>query len=135
MSDLYAAYGSNLSRAQMRLRCPGATVAGSFLLPGWRLVLRRFARLEADPAGCCPVGLWRITPRHLAALDRAEGAPLIYRRSLAETPCGPAWIYHEVVDRPGPPTAAYVARIRAGYAEFGLDPAPLLAAIAEASAD
>ena len=40
-----------------------------------------------------------------------------------------------MVDRPGPPTAAYVARIRAGYAEFGFDPAPLLAAIAEASAD
>lgn len=130
MSDLYAAYGSNLSRAQMQRRCPGARVAGQFLLPGWRLVLRRYARLEADPAACCPVGLWQITPRHLAALDRAEGAPLVYRRSLQDTPLGPAWIYHEVVDRPGPPSADYVARIHAGYAEFAFDPAPLQAAIA-----
>ena len=131
MSDLYAAYGSNLSAAQMQQRCPGATVAGQFLLPGWRLVLRRYARLEADPAARCPIGLWRITPAHLAALDRAEGAPRIYRRSLQATPLGPAWIYHEVVDRPGPPGAGYVAIIRAGYAEFGFDPAPLRAALAE----
>ena len=131
MSDLYAAYGSNLSAAQMQRRCPGASIAGQFLLPGWRLVLRKYARLEADPAALCPIGLWRITPRHLAALDRAEGAPLIYRRRLEETPLGPAWIYHEVVDRPGPPTADYVAIIRAGYAEFGFDPAPLRAALAE----
>ncbi len=130
MSDLYAAYGSNLSQAQMQRRCPCARVAGQFLLPGWRLVLRRYARLEADPAACSPVGLWRITPRHLAALDRAEGAPLVYRRVLQDTPLGPAWIYHEVVDRPGPPSADYVARLRAGYAEFAFDPAPLQAAIA-----
>lgn len=131
MSDLYAAYGSNLSARQMQRRCPGATIAGHCLLPGWRLVLRRYARLEADPTALCPIGLWRITPAHLASLDRAEGTPHIYRRSLEATPLGPAWIYHEVVDRPGPPGAAYVAVIRAGYAEFGFDPAPLRTALAE----
>jgi gamma-glutamylcyclotransferase len=133
MTALYAAYGSNLSHAQMQRRCPGAGIAGQFPLPGWRLVLHRFARLEPDPAAHCPIGLWRITPRHLAALDRAEGHPVIYRRELLAVPGGgTAWIYHERVYRPGPPSAAYVARLHEGYADFGFDPAPLQAAIAAA---
>lgn len=133
MTALYAAYGSNLSQDQMRQRCPGASPAGQFLLPGWRLVLHRFARIAPDPLAQCPIGLWHITPRHLAALDRAEGHPVIYRREMLAVPSGgTAWIYHERVFRPGPPAAAYVARLRAGYADFGFDTAPLLAAIAAA---
>lgn len=114
-------------------------VAGALDLPGWRLVLRRFARIEPDPAAACPVGLWRIAPDHLAALDRFEGHPATYRRQRIALPAplaglAEAWIYLEVVDRPGPPSADYVARLRAGYAEFGFDPAPLEAALREAGA-
>jgi len=134
MTDLYAAYGSNLWHAQMAARCPGATVAGATLLPGWRLVLRRFALLVPDPAAACPVGLWRVTPAQLQALDRFEG-PHCYRRQRVPLPApvdgqGEAWIYLEILDRPGPPAADYVRRLRAGYADFGFDPAPLDAALA-----
>lgn len=136
MTDLYAAYGSNLWHAQMRARCPGATVAGAISLPGWRLALRRFARLVPDPGAACPVGLWRVTPAHLEALDRFEG-PHCYRRQRIALPspiggATTAWIYHEIADRPGPPAAEYVQRLRAGYADFGFDLAPLMAALAEA---
>ena len=41
-----------------------------------------------------------------------------------------AWIYMELVHRPGPPAAEYVARLRHGYADFGFDSAPLEAALA-----
>ena len=130
MTDLYAAYGSNLWHEQMQARCPGATVAGQLLLPGWRLVLRKFALVEADPAAACPIGLWRVTPEHLASLDRFEG-PHTYARSTLGLPgFGPAWIYHEIQWRPGPPAAEYVGRLRRGYRDFGFDPAPLEAAIA-----
>ncbi|RAI58539.1 gamma-glutamylcyclotransferase family protein [Roseicella frigidaeris] len=131
MSDLYAAYGSNLSHAQMRQRCPGAEPAGGLSLPGWRLVLRRYARIEPDPAATCPVGLWRVTPAHLAVLDRHEGVPQVYERRRLALPDGrAAWIYLERVDRPGPPAPGYVERLRHGYRDFGFDPAALEAALA-----
>ena len=130
MTDLYAAYGSNLWHAQMQLRCPGAVLAGALLLPGWRLRLRKFALVEPDPAATCPIGLWQVTPEHLAALDRYEG-PHTYARRQIDLPDGRrAWIYLELVHRPGPPAAEYVQRLRHGYADFGFDPAPLEAALA-----
>ena len=130
MTALYAAYGSNLCHAQMQDRCAGATVAGAASLPGWRLVVRKFALIEADTTAICPVGLWRVTAAHLASLDRYEG-PHTYARRLIPLPeGGTAWIYLELVQRPGPPSAAYVARLRRGYADFGFDPAVLEAALA-----
>jgi len=132
MTDLYAAYGSNLSHAQMAQRCPGATVAGALRLPGWRLVLRKFALVEPNAASACPIGLWRVTPDHLAALDRYEGPHTYARREIGLPDGRLAWIYLELVHRPGPPAAAYVARLRQGYVEFGFDPAPLERALAAA---
>jgi hypothetical protein len=130
MSDLYAAYGSNLWHAQMAARCPGATVAGALVLPGWRLAVRKFALVEPEAAAACPIGLWRITPAHLESLDRHEG-PHTYARRLIPLPGGgEAWIYLELLHRPGPPAAEYVARLRRGYADFGFDLGPLDAALA-----
>jgi hypothetical protein len=133
--DLYAAYGSNLWHAQMAARCPGATVAGAVALRGWRLVLRRFALVVPDPEATCPIGLWRVTPEHLRSLDRFEG-PHCYRRDRIALPDSgaEAWIYLEIADRPGPPAAEYVERLRRGYADFGFDPAPLDAALLTAAA-
>ena len=36
---LHFAYGSNMSRALMAARCPGATVLGVASLAGWRFVI------------------------------------------------------------------------------------------------
>lgn len=129
MPELYAAYGSNLSHAQMQSRCPGAVVARGLLLPGWRLVLRKFALIEPDPASACPIGLWQVTEAHMASLDRYEG-PHTYERARLLLPDGDeAWIYHELAFRPGPPSTEYVDRLRQGYRDFGFDPAPLEAAL------
>jgi hypothetical protein len=46
LPEPYAAYGSNLWHDQMLRRCPDAEVAGSAVLQGWRLVLRKFALIE-----------------------------------------------------------------------------------------
>lgn len=132
LPEPYAAYGSNLWHDQMRGRCPAAEVAGQVLLPGWRLVLRKFALVERDPVAACPVGLWRVTAECLESLDRHEG-PHTYERALIDLPGGGrAWTYHEIRHRPGPPSAEYVGRLRRGYADFGFDTAPLDAAIAAA---
>jgi gamma-glutamylcyclotransferase (GGCT)/AIG2-like uncharacterized protein YtfP len=125
----YAAYGSNLWHAQMHARCPGARVVGAMLLPGWRLVLGRFALVEPDPDAAVPIGLWHVTPAHLDALDGFEGPHTYARKRIALPDGAAAWIYHEIKRRPGPPAAEYVARLRAGYADFGFDTAPLDRAI------
>jgi hypothetical protein len=132
---LYCAYGSNLWHAQMALRCPGATLAGVLPLPGWRLALRRYALVERDAAARCPVALWRVTPAHMEALDRFEGHPGFCRRDRVALPApvegaAEARIHHEVSPRDGPPPGEHVARLRAGHADCGLDPAPLETALA-----
>lgn len=130
LPEPYAAYGSNLWHDQMLRRCPQAVVAGTAMLRGWRLVLRRFALIERHPDAACPVGLWRVTRADLEALDRYEG-PFTYARSRITLPDGGvAWTYKEIRHRPGPPAAEYVARLRSGYADFGFDTAPLDQAIA-----
>ena len=114
----------------MRRRCPDAEVVGSLILPGWRLVLRKFALIECEDGAACPVGLWRITQADLDTLDRYEGPHTYTRTRIALPGGGMAWTYEEIVHRPGPPAAEYVQRLRHGYRDFAFDTAPLEAAIA-----
>jgi gamma-glutamylcyclotransferase (GGCT)/AIG2-like uncharacterized protein YtfP len=133
---LYAAYGSNLDHARMRQRCDGAVAVGTLLLPGWRLVVNRYASIARDAGAAVPIGLWRVTADHLAALDIVEGVAIgSYARRRIPLPApvegfDMAWTYLEKADRPGPPEARYVAHLRQGYRDFGLDAAPLEAALA-----
>lgn len=127
---LYAAYGSNLLAAQMQARCPGATRAGTLLLPGYRLAMNRFASAVPDAGALLPAGLWRVTEAQLEALDRFEGPHSYQRRAVALPDGGQAWIYIEIARRPPPPAAEYVARCRAGTLEFGLPADALDAALA-----
>jgi len=71
---LYFAYGSNMSRAAMRRRCPGAAVVGTAVLDGHRF----FVGIDgwgsiAPRLGDAVHGvLWRLTPRDIAALHAYE---------------------------------------------------------------
>ena len=73
--QLYFAYGSNMQRAAMARRCPGARALGPAALEGYRL-LRRARRLgfgHARRAALRVHGvLWRLTPRDIAALHAYE---------------------------------------------------------------
>jgi gamma-glutamylcyclotransferase (GGCT)/AIG2-like uncharacterized protein YtfP len=135
-APLYAAYGSNLDHARMRGRCRGAEPAGIALLPGWRLVVNRYASIARDPSALLPVGLWRLGRGHLAALDRYEGVAVgAYARIRVALPGeagGFAWTYVERAHRPGPPERRYVEHLRQGYRDFGLDPSVLEAALSAA---
>jgi Gamma-glutamyl cyclotransferase, AIG2-like len=71
---LHFAYGSNMSRALMRRRCPGARALGPARLDGWRFVITRdgYASLVRDPGARVHGVLWGLTPRDLAALNAYE---------------------------------------------------------------
>jgi hypothetical protein len=71
---LYFAYGSNMNRAAMRRRCPGARAVGPATLAGYRFFVGIDGWGSVKPsAGDAVHGvLWRLTTRDLAALHAYE---------------------------------------------------------------
>ncbi len=71
---LYFAYGSNMSRAAMRARCPGARAVGPAILEGYAFFVGIDGWGSVKPsAGDAVHGvLWRLTPRDIAALHAYE---------------------------------------------------------------
>ena len=136
---LYFAFGSNIDRAQMAQRCPGAEPVGLATLRDHRLVFRGPSRkrgggvLSVDPAPDEGVQglLYEVTASHLAALDRYEGAPEWYERvtrqvHLAAGEARDAILYRLPVHvRQMPPTQAYLAQVSAAFAAHDLDAEPL----------
>jgi gamma-glutamylcyclotransferase (GGCT)/AIG2-like uncharacterized protein YtfP len=73
---LYLAYGSNLSEAQMAIRCPDAKIIGTATLKNWRLLFKVHATVEPTPPAwgySVPVAVWELTPDCENSLDRYEG--------------------------------------------------------------
>ena len=56
----YFAYGSNLNRSEMRVRCPGAKPLTPATLAGWRLTFRGVADIEPAHDAAVPGALWRL---------------------------------------------------------------------------
>src|SRR5262249_59199963 len=67
---LHFAYGSNMSRAMMGARCPGARALGTATLPGWRFVVNPDGGGSIALApGALPLGvLWRVGLRALVSI-------------------------------------------------------------------
>jgi cation transport regulator ChaC len=70
----YFAYGSNMSRAAMLRRCPGARALGPARLDGYRFYvgLDGWGSVEPKRGACVHGVLWRLTPRCLAVLHAYE---------------------------------------------------------------
>lgn len=129
---LYAAYGSNLNLEQMAVRCPGAEIVTTAMIPDYRLMFKgsltgAYLTIESE-AGCeVPVGIWRITNAHVAALDRYEGFPNFYYKKWFTLPCDDGkthrvlvYIMHEY-RKLGTPSKWYVEGCLDGYDAFKFD--------------
>jgi gamma-glutamylcyclotransferase (GGCT)/AIG2-like uncharacterized protein YtfP len=82
---LYFAYGANMARASMGMRCARAHPLGTARLDGWRFVITAAGYASVAPASGATVHgvLWRLTPRDLAALNVFESLESgLYRRTL-----------------------------------------------------
>ncbi|WP_295164050.1 gamma-glutamylcyclotransferase family protein [Selenomonas sp. F0473] len=133
----YAAYGSNLNIADMRRRCPEAEIAGTAELKDYALVCkglppRVFLTLEPQAGGRIPLGIWAVTARDEAALDRYEDHPALYRKETVRVRLKTrdsgraahvdAFLYIMAEGMPeGTPDDAYRALCRAGFRDFGFD--------------
>jgi len=146
-SVLYFAYGSNLDRAQMRVRCPDATPVGRAMLRGYRIAFAG-SSVTWDGAAVATLlparnentsgVLYALSEASLAKLDACEGHPNVYqrvrvcvadewaRRRFAHTYCLP-------LVREAPPAARYLRKIQRAYERLGFGLGPLLAAARRAS--
>lgn len=133
-TQLYVAYGSNLSVDQMARRCPRATILGTGTLKGWKLEFRTHANIVPAPAQEVPVLVWKVTNDCLKSLDIYEGYPRYYVRQTVKVQMGDeevegiVYVMTEKKKRL-PPSCVYLATILEGYARFGFSPAPVALAL------
>lgn len=129
---IYLAYGSNLNKAQMAMRCPDATPLQVIMLPDYRLVFKGVADIIPAKGWKVPVAMWRITEKCEKALDRYEGYPTLYRKEFFENKeTGDVYMAY-VMNNHGlaMPSLHYVKAIAQGYEDFKINPMHLDAALA-----
>ena len=137
---LYFAYGSNLHKRQMRVRCPAAKPVCAFRLDDAKLVFRGVADVIYCEGAFVDGAMWLITDACEARLDRYEGISNgMYRKvecKLSEPIAGHDTFMLYVMNSDGimPPSVHYLETIREGYRNFGLIQKPLDDAV-EASHD
>lgn len=81
---LYFAYGSNMHRAGMAARCPGARAMGVARLEGWRFIIgvHGYASIARAAGGEVIGVLWHLDARDVAALNAYESLDSgLYSRS------------------------------------------------------
>ena len=136
----YLAYGSNLNKEQMAVRCPGAKPVCAYIMLNYQLVFRRgFLTIEPKEGAEVPCGVWEIGEQDERNLDRYEGFPRFYRKELFPVMVpDPEELTGKLVTAMGyvmndgypiqAPTDGYFFTVYRGYSEFGLDKTPLIAA-------
>ncbi len=124
---LYFAYGSNMSRAPMRARCPTAREAGPATLDGHRLIITSdgYASVVPELGGIVHGLLWRISPRDLAALNAYESLDTgLYRIVTLPVRVGarqvPAMVYVGRSRMPGLPRPGYLEPVLTAARELQL---------------
>ena len=121
----YLAYGSNLNKEQMHMRCPGAVPIGTMLLKGFELQFRSpgVLTIEEKAEGKVPIGIWKVDEQHEKALYRYEGYPRVYYKKEVEiSKDRKAFVYIMNEGRQLCGTSLnYYDICRRGYKDFGLD--------------
>jgi hypothetical protein len=71
---LYFAYGSNMNRAAMARRCPGARAVGLAVLEGYKFFIGvdGWGSVRRSAGDAVHGVLWRLAPRDIAALHAYE---------------------------------------------------------------
>lgn len=125
MKRLYIAYGSNLSVEQMARRCPTATIVGTAILDGWRLLFNGPASIERKEGYQVPVLIWDIKPNDERSLDRYEGYPSYYRKEMLEIELNgateQAMVYIMNTNGESEPGDYYYKVLEDGYKKFGFN--------------
>ena len=126
---LHFAYGSNMSQALMRRRCPAAQAIGRAKLAGWDFIITGdgYASVVPKAGGIVHGVLWRLTARDLAALNAYESLDTgLYRRRILPVraheggPAERALVYVARDRRRGRPLPGYQAIVVAAARDWEL---------------
>ena len=82
---LHFAYGSNMSRKAMDIRCPGAEAVGLGVLEDYRFIVMvdGYASVVPSPGQKVHGVLWRLTTRDIGALNAYESLQSgLYKRGM-----------------------------------------------------
>ena len=118
---LYFAYGANLNKVSMAMRCPQATPYQSFELRGWQLDFAHHATIRPHPGRSVQGALWRITEDCERSLDAFEGYPDYYTKRILEQDGREFMVYIMNPPLQGSPGAGYLDVIEQGYRDWNLD--------------
>ena len=131
-TKLYVAYGSNINRAQMTYRCPGASYFASGVIKDYALQFKGYpnnshATIAQAYGASVPVVVWNITETDEKYLDIYEGYPQYYQKEIVSVTLDDgttveAMVY--VMDKSqsfGMPSVLYLRTIDQGYKDFGFD--------------
>ncbi len=124
----YFAYGANLNLVGMDCRCPGHLPRCIAYIEDYQLVFRGVASIEPAEGHRVYGALYLLDEKHLAALDRFEGYPRLYRREiLSLRKAGnnhrtEAWVYLMNAERNDyyPPSGGYLSTIIDGCHDWGI---------------
>jgi hypothetical protein len=121
MPRFYFAYGSNLSKKQMRERCPVSRPCAPATLQGFRWCIgqRGFATLAAHPQAVTHGALYLISYADECRLDLAEGVSKgcygkFYMEVEADGQMVQALVYIDPRTVPGTAKRRYIQRCKAG---------------------
>ncbi|MFT3840783.1 MAG: gamma-glutamylcyclotransferase family protein [Myxococcaceae bacterium] len=135
MSDLYFAYGSNMSAARIRERCPSAASRGAGQLRGHSLRFHKRSRDGTGKANAFATNnaddavfgvLFELSTEDLRQLDSFEGRDYQRLEREVERPDGArgaAWVYvakSEAIDEQLKPSPAYLGHVLRGAREHDL---------------
>ena len=124
--SLYFAYGSNLSFAQMKRRCPENTPMGIGILHGYRWIIssRGYANVVKSDLDYVMGRIYKINKQDEDNLDKKEGYNSVhssYEKEIlpiiADGISCNCFVYVDPVVQEGPPKNEYIDKINAGLVD------------------
>lgn len=135
MEKVYIAYGSNMNKEQMAMRCPNAKPIGKYVLDDYKLEFRGVANIIKCKGAKTPVALWSITEICERSLDRYEGYPRLYRKEYIKLKINDkeiiGMVYVMNLGEIAEPSNHYYNVIQQGYKDFNINITTLEQALIE----
>jgi gamma-glutamylcyclotransferase (GGCT)/AIG2-like uncharacterized protein YtfP len=124
---LYLAYGSNLNKKQMKIRCPKSVPLKSVVLENAKLCFEQHGVAnirKGDSKVYCAI--YEVSDDCIKALDRYEGYPYLYKKVKVKIEGLVTFAY--VLNSkmlPSAPSVAYYNIIKKGYLDWEMNPRSL----------
>lgn len=117
---LYFAYGANLNRDSMKLRCPAAQPVRAAVLRNWQLKFSGVATVVPSSGKCVYGAIWAITDECEQQLDNFEAYPWLYHKVITEIDGEEVMLYRMNEESPARPSFSYYRSIAQGYQDWNL---------------